>query len=115
MSVGTSIIGLTTAGFTEKMAIDGTGNRIYFLGGSNDTFTGLTTVYEVDLTTQQVEPFIENGFALYGIGVNPETNEVYLGDSNAFQSTGTGFRYDGEGNLMDEFATGIGPRGFLFK
>ncbi len=115
MSMVSEIGGLTTGGFNEKLAIDGTGNTIYFLGGTNNSFTGLTTVYSVDLNTQEVNAFIENGFALYGIGVNPESNEVYLGDSNAFQSTGTGFRYDTDGNRLDEFPTGIGPRGFLFK
>ena len=78
------------------------------------SFTGLTNVFKVDLFNQQVSPFIENGFALYGIGVNPESNEVYVGDSNAFQSTGTGFRYGANGNKIGEFPTGIGPRGFLF-
>jgi len=115
LSLGSEISGLTTGGFNEKMAIDGTGNTIYFLGGTNNSFTGLTTVYSVNLNTQQVVAFIENGFALYGVGVNPESNELYLGDSNAFQSTGTGFRYDAEGNKLDEFPTGIGPQGFLFK
>ena len=114
-SVVTTIDGLTTGGFNEKMAINGNGNSLYFLGGTNNTFTGLTTVYEVDLSDESVTPLIENGFALYGIGVNPESNEIYIGDSNAFQSTGTGFRYDSEGNKLDEFATGIGPKDFLFK
>lgn len=115
MTAGAAIDGLTTSGFGEKMAIDGSGNIIYFLGGTNDSFTGLTTVYKVDLNTQQVDPLIEGGFALYGIGVNPESNEIYVGDSNAFQSTGTGFRYDATGSKLGEFATGIGPRGFLFR
>ncbi len=115
LTLGTQIDGLITGGFNEKMAIDGTGNTIYFLGGTNNSFTGLTTVYSVDLNTQQVDAFVENGFALYGIGVNPESSEVYLGDSNAFQSTGTGFRYDADGIKLDEFPTGIGPRGFLFR
>ena len=38
LSLGLEIDGLTTGGFSEKMAIDGTGNIIYFLGGSNDLF-----------------------------------------------------------------------------
>lgn len=115
LSLGLEIDGLTTGGFNEKMAIDGTGNIIYFLGGSNTSFTGLTNVFKVDLFNQQVSPFIENGFALYGIGVNPESNELYIGDSNAFQSTGTGFRYGVNGNKLGEFPTGIGPRGFVFQ
>ena len=114
-SVGTTIAGLTTSGFAEKMDINGSGDMVYFLGGTNDTFTGLTTVYQVDLSTQLVTPLIDGGFALYGIGINPESNDIYIGDSNAFQSTGTGFRYSDQGDKIDEFATGIGPNGFLFK
>ena len=113
-TVGASIDGLTTSGFNEKLSIDGNGNNIYFLGGSNDSFTGLTTVYRVDLMAQTVDPIIENGQALYGIGVNPESGQIYLGDSNAFQSTGTAFIYDASGNKLSEFATGIGPKGFVF-
>ena len=113
-STGISIDGLITAGYSEKLSIDGTGNYLYFLAGSNDSFTGLTTVYKVDLSLQQVDPVIEDGIALYGLGVNPESGHIYLGDSNAFQSTGTAFIYNSSGNKMDEFATGIGPKGFLF-
>lgn len=113
--VGDDISGLVTAGFNEKMAIDQSGNSIYFLGGSNDTFTGQTTVYAVDLQTLQVSPIIDNGFAFYAVGVDPITNEIYVGDSNAFQSTGTGFKYDIDGSLLNQFPTGIGPNGFLFR
>ena len=113
-STGVSIDGLTTAGYREKLSIDGTGHYLYFLAGGNDSFTGLTKVYKVDLRSQQVDPIIKDGVALYGLGVNPESGHVYLGDSNAFQSTGTAFIYNSGGNKLDEFATGIGPKGFLF-
>jgi hypothetical protein len=115
-SVKTTIEGLTVGGFDEKMDINGSGTRLYFLGGNNVDFTGLTTVYQVDLT--QPNPvatlFDDDGFALYGIGVDPETGEVFIGDSNAFQSTGTGFQYDTDGNQLRQFATGIGPNSFVF-
>ncbi len=114
LSVASDISGLTTGGFNEKLAYDQAANRILFLGGNNDTFTGLTTVYALDLITESVDPFIENGFSLYGIGIDPDGGEVYLGDSNAFQSTGTAIRYDSQGNQLDQFSTGIGPNGFIF-
>jgi DNA-binding beta-propeller fold protein YncE len=113
-STGVSIDGLTTAGYREKLSIDGTGNYLYFLAGGNDSFTGLTKVYKVDLRSQQVDPIIEDGVALYGLGINPESGHIYLGDSNAFQSTGTAFIYNSSGSKLDEFSTGIGPKGFLF-
>ncbi len=108
------ISGLVSGGFNEKMALNSSTNMLYFLGGSNATFTGQTTVYQVDLDTEQVTPLVQGGFAFYGVGVNSTTDEIFVGDSNAFQSTGTAFRYDAQGNLVDQFATGIGPNGFVF-
>jgi len=113
-SVQTDIDGLITSGFNEKMDINSSTNTLYFLGGNNDSFTGSTTVYEVDLNNETVVPLIEDGFALYGIGVRPANGDLYVGDSNAFQSTGTAFVYDALGQLQDQFATGIGPNGFYF-
>ena len=113
---GRSLSGLTTAGFNEKVAIDRSGDLIYFLGGSNETFTGQTNVFRVDISaaTLQAETFVTDGFAFYGIAVNQDNGEVYVGDSNAFQSTGTGFRYAADGTLLGQFATGIGPNNFIF-
>ena len=108
------IEGLATAGFNEKMDLDPDTDKLYFLGGNNQDFTGLTTVYEIDLVTEIATPIIQNGFAFYGIGFRSETGELYVGDSNGFQSTGTAFVYDAQGTLQDQFATGVGPSGFYF-
>ncbi len=115
-SVSTSLTDLVVSGFNEKMAIDNSSETIYFLGGGNDSFTGLTNVFAVDLSASALsaEVLISDGFAFYGIGVNEETGDIYVGDSNAFQSTGTGLRYGSDGTLLADFATGIGPSGFLF-
>jgi hypothetical protein len=115
-AVTTTIDGLTVAGFDEKMAINNSGTTLYFLGGGNDTFTGQTNVFEVDLTVGMptATAFVTGGFAFYGIGVDPENGDVYVGDSNAFQSTGTGFRYNSSGTQIQQFATGIGPNSFVF-
>ena len=117
-SVGRTLGNLTTAGFNEKTAIHLSSNTLYFLGGGNATFTGQTNVFAVDLnaTTLSATTLITNGFAFYGIGVNPENGEIFVGDSNgAFDDVGTGFRYDSEGNLLGQFGTGIGPNGFVFR
>ncbi len=113
-SIIAEIEGLITSGFNEKMDLNPSTNTLYFLGGTNDSFTGSTTVYEVDLQTEVVRPLVENGFALYGVGVRTETGDIYIGDSNAFQSTGTAFIYNAQGVLQRQFATGVGPNGFYF-
>ncbi len=114
--VTTILDGLTTSAFNEKMTLDVERNVLYFLGAGNADFTGQTTVFAValDEATPMATPFATGGAALYGIGLNPETNQVFVGDNNSFISTGTTFIYNSEGTLIDEFATGIGPNGFLF-
>ncbi len=116
-SVTNTLENLTTGGFNERIAIGGEGNIIYFLGGNNSNFTGLTNLYSVDITASQLTAtsMIDDGFALYGIGVNPDNGEIYIGDSNAFQSTGTAFRYSSDGTELGSFATGVGPNGFIFR
>ncbi len=115
-TIKTTLDDLTVNGFDEKMAINLAGEKIYFLGGTNDTFTGLTNVFEVDFTSNNpsANNFITGGFAFYGITVDPSTGDIYIGDSNAFQSTGTGLQYNSNGELIQQFATGIGPNAFLF-
>ncbi len=107
--------GLSTSGFNEKMALNTTLNRLYFLGSGNSSFTGQTAVYAVDLNTADpvATSFLTGGGALYGIGVNPETQDVYVADNNSFQSTGTAFIYGSDGALKTQFATGVGPNAFI--
>ena len=75
-----------------------------------------TNVFSVDASAQNPEAvsFATEGFAFYGIGVNAQTGNVYVGDSNGFQSTGTIIRYDPSGEVIDQFASGVGPNGFIF-
>jgi DNA-binding beta-propeller fold protein YncE len=51
---------------------------------------------------------------LYGLGVDPTTGLIYLGNHNGFQGNGTVIRYQG-GTLLDSFAAGIAPNGFVFR
>ena len=116
-TTGRNVPSLTTSGFNEKLAYDQIGNAIYFLGGNNDSFSGTTTVYVVELSMNAplAQPFVEDGFALYGVGVNPATGDIYVSDNNGFQSTGTGLIFDVTGTQTNSFATGIGPNGFIFQ
>ena len=114
--VVTLLDGLSTSGFNEKMALDTDLNVVYYLGTGNSSFTGQTTVFSIDLSqdTPEETTFLEGGVALYGISVNPESGQIYVGDNNSFQSTGTAFIYSTTGEEIASFATGVGPNGFLF-
>lgn len=115
-NVITLVEGLSTSGFNERMALNVDLNVVYFLGAGNASFTGQTTIFSVDLSQDDLvaTTFLEGGAALYGIAVNPESGQLYVGDSNSFQSTGTAFVYDVSGEELASFATGVGPNGFIF-
>ena len=75
-------------------------------------------VYRVNITdtAKPSAAFIEgaNVTSYYGIGIDRRTNEIYVADSKAFAGQGTVYRYELNGNAIDNFTTGIGPGGFAF-
>ena len=66
------------------------------------------------------EPFIKapvsNGKRdfLYGLGVNPVNDEVYLADAIDYSQSGVVYRYSDQGQLLDQFRVGIIPNHFAF-
>ena len=82
----------------------------YYLGNS---------VYAHSITQSQLSqsPFfsVADAVNIYGIGVNPNTGEVYVGDSKAFDGVGEVFRYSVNGTFVESFSVGVGPNGFAFN
>ena len=106
---GRSMDNLPMTVFAQKLAIDQSADIIYFFGTD--------AAYSVDISSSALSAivFTDEDIDYYAINVNPENGEVYIGNSNAFATTGTGLRFGRDGTLIDDFATGIGPSGFLFK
>lgn len=96
---------------TGRLVKNKAGDELYIIQG--------TKAYEISITDTALPgtPFIENTDAtsFYGIGVDPKTGEIYVGDSKGFQGNGTVYRYSSEGTLKGDFPVGIGPNGFVFK
>lgn len=94
-----------------KLAFNRTMDQIYFYVGSN-VFTR-----NVNSTAESTEPFIvgDEFTSLYGIGVDPSSGEVYLGDSKNFLEDGEVYRYSSSGTLLTSFTVGRGPNGFVFN
>jgi hypothetical protein len=75
-------------------------------------------VYKFDINDQQLPtvPFIAaQGRSIYGLGVDPETGEVYLADAVDFQQEGSVYRYTQGGVQVHVFKTGINPSGIFFN
>lgn len=90
------------------------GNTLYIV--NND-------VYRMDVTANSMpaEPFIkapvdDNGtrHKLYGIGINPNNEEIYVADAVDYSQSGMVYRYDAKGTLIDKFRVGITPNHFAF-
>ncbi len=98
----------TNVGFAPRMEASNDGSRLYYIN---------IDLFEVGINAEMLpaEPFIEAGARqLYGLGVEPGTGNVWLGDAVDFQSQGAALRYDALGSLVDSVGVGISPNGFYF-
>jgi hypothetical protein len=61
-------------------------------------------------------PFIEFASAsVYGLGVDPETGHIFVGDAKDFKSAGEVLIYNKSGDFVTSFAAGVAPSGFSFR
>lgn len=83
---------------------------LYYVGNS---------VYAVSTTATEppVAPLLTEAAAtdFYGIGIEPDTDILYLSDAKAFAGNGTVFRYTITGTTVDNVVAGIAPNSFVFK
>ncbi|MBS0000401.1 MAG: hypothetical protein KFF73_15575 [Cyclobacteriaceae bacterium] len=105
------------------VAVNGGGDIIYFMSETyNPDFSTVNTVYRVELIFNGFEPLrvelpeeVVSGSNWYGIGIDPQSDVLYIADAAGFQSNGSVLRYDPAGNLIDQFDVGRGPRDFVFR
>ena len=100
-----------------KVDMNSEGNTLYYLTSRFEPdFSTTNSVYVIDLVNLTVnpEPLISKK-NLYGLGVDPETDMIYVSDNHALQGNGTVIRFDAEGNEIDNFPVGRNPNGFVFK
>ena len=92
-----------------KLKINGAGDELYYINGSG--------VYRMSVEATEVvsEAFIEGyGQTLYGLAVQPETDEIYLTDAKDFIQPGQAYRFSNTGQLLDSASCGIIPQSIVF-
>lgn len=92
-------------------------NTLYYLTTRFEPdFSTINSVYAIDIVNLAVnpEPLISKK-NLYGLGVDPETDMIYVADNHALQGNGTVIRFDADGTEIDNFPVGRNPNGFVFK
>jgi YVTN family beta-propeller protein len=88
-------------------------NTMYFVGGAG--------VYQKDLTTAKPAIWIDkastkiNFVALYGLGLDPKTENIFIADAKNFASTGTVYVFNNAKKYTDSLKTGIIPSNFWFQ
>lgn len=91
-----------------KMAMANLGETIYFqnlnLFKLHINSTELPNSPFIDLSTKNV----------YGLAVDPVSDDIYMSDAVDFVQNGAVLRYDSQGKLLDSFTVGINPGAFSF-
>lgn len=94
----------------EKIAINGGGGTLYVLTDK---------VFKLSVSSPSISlspiPGINDFTYAYGLGVDPVTNDIYIGDAKDFVSNGSVKVFDNDGNQITSFESGINPNGFVFR
>lgn len=96
----------------KSLNTNGAGDTLYYLSTPYGTDAEVKML-SIDVVEDAEEPLITSP-NLYGLGVDPISGIIYLGNHNGFQGNGTVLRYEGP-NLKDNFPAGVAPNGFVFR
>ena len=95
--------------YYSRIAMNAAKDQFYFLK------LGIFKM-SIAATELPTTPFIEaKGRDIYGLGVNPSTGNVYIGESGNFVQRGTVTIYDNTGTELNTFKAGVGVNGFYFN
>jgi len=102
----------TIEGGAKSLAINGTGDKVYYLC---TPWGALASVNVVDITAA-IAPStpLVSGDSFYGLGVDPSDETIYIGKSNGADN-GTIIRFNSSGAELDNFPSGRFPNGFEFR
>jgi DNA-binding beta-propeller fold protein YncE len=86
---------------------------------SNLVYSAGSNIYKMSITADAApaEEWIEAAdvVALYALGIDPETGEVYVGDALNYATAGKVYVYKADGTFKTSFTTGISPTQFVFR
>ncbi len=99
----------------EHLAIDRNGDLLVLVNDYNNNKSGIYKVPK-NATAAPSTFFItaSTGTYLYGLGIEPVTNDIFVSDAKDFTQNGTVMRYNSNGDLIQSWPTGIAPSSFYF-
>lgn len=100
-----------------RLAINGDRDLLFFMGEkwADDFSYTETNIFKTSIDQPESYSEIIAERNLYGLGVDPVNDEIYITDAVYFQGNGKVYTYDFSGNKLDEYSVGRGPRDFVFR
>jgi hypothetical protein len=102
-----------------RPAFNRTKDTLYFIevsysGGSTNNGVYRMGIHDAGVPAQ---PFVAARGLQYfwGVGIHPQSGNVYVADPKGFTQKGMVRVYRPDGSAVDSFATGVGPGHFLFE
>lgn len=93
----------------SEIVINGRGDILYWI--NNDVWR-----MEIDEDTLPAMPFIPfQDTHYYGLTIDPETEDIYVADAIDYSQQGMIYRYNSQGELIDNFYVGVTPGAFCWK
>jgi hypothetical protein len=91
-----------------SLTLNGNKDNLYFINNS---------VYQMSINSNSLPstPIVTNsGNIFYGLGIDPDNNDIYVSDAIDYVQSGMVFRYSASGSLIHQFTAGIIPGNFWF-
>ncbi len=102
-----------------KPAMNKTKDSLYFIEVNYYGSTANNGIYRMGILDADLpsQPFIAGTAYQYfwGLGIDPVTNNIFVGDPKGFTQKGTIQIYRPDGSTVDSFSVGLGPGHFYFE
>lgn len=101
-----------------KPSMNKAGDILYFIGVDYKGITGYNGIFRMSVNDSKLPatPFIASQKFQYfwGLGIDPLTDDIYVGDPKGFMQKGVVSVYNSSGEQKRTFAVGVGPGYFYF-
>ncbi len=91
----------------DNLEMGGNGNTLYFSIDDN--------IYQMPTVSVTIPPLPFFKQWIYGLEINPATNDIWALDAGSFTSAGYVFKYSAIGQKLDSMKVGIGPNFIYFN
>jgi len=107
-----AVFAMAPADHPVKLAVNKSGTALYYLNGSSG-YDGRVFRMGIGDTMPPATALV--GRTFYGLGIEPDNEQVYGAYAPSFSQDGFLFRYQSNGTLIDSTAVGVAPNGFYFN